>query len=389
VSKLRAVRVASVDPAETARIDAEIAKLTAQYNTDNMKIAGKLFSIQGNMENLERGISGGLDRHFDDLIREFKDNQAELERVDTTNKSKIAAYIQDIQTLNADLNIVRNIGESDEEFAQRLAGLSQQIITPGEEEGAIKRKNFLRMKTNLRKLISDTAKAEATTKLLTAEEQYEYNKREPVINKKFLEVYGFNNKRVSESDIADFIKNMLNENAVGLVSSLKVPLTAKKAAPSTPSRAPPPSPIPFAPAVLITEAAGVRLKKHIEHIGILIPTGLRNHEVLKEYDKNNIEIPDDIVEDFGNKADKIFAENINKRIRSIPGGVGTGPPLSPPEPTISGIGVKEYPKLVKLGKIFISADELYYRNILKIRNYKKHAIVGIPNVKVSDELATI
>ena len=162
------------------------------------------------MENLERGISGALDRHFDDLIREFKDNQAELERIDTTNKSKIAAYIQDIQTLNADLNIVRNIGESDEEFAQRLAGLSQELTSPGEEEEAIKRKNFLRMKSNLGKLISDTAKAEATVKLFSPEEQFEYNKREPVVNKKFLEVYGFNNKRINENEIAEFIKNMIN-----------------------------------------------------------------------------------------------------------------------------------------------------------------------------------
>ena len=39
------------------------------------------------------------------------------------------------------------------------------------------------MKSNLGKIISDTAKAEATTKLLLPEEQYEYNKREPIINK--------------------------------------------------------------------------------------------------------------------------------------------------------------------------------------------------------------
>jgi hypothetical protein len=45
--------------------------------------------------------------------------------------------------------------------------------------------------------------------------------------------------------------------------------------------------------------------------------------------------------------------------------------------------------LVKFGKIYISADELYYKNILKIRNYNKKAIVGIPNAKVSEDLATI
>jgi hypothetical protein len=65
------------------------------------------------------------------------------------------------------------------------------------------------MKSNLGKLISDTAKAEATVKLFSPEEQFEYNKREPVVNKKFLEVYGFNNKRINENEIAEFIKNMI------------------------------------------------------------------------------------------------------------------------------------------------------------------------------------
>jgi hypothetical protein len=60
-----------------------------------------------------------------------------------------------------------------------------------------------------------------------------------------------------------------------------------------------------------------------------------------------------------------------------------------PEPPMRGVGVKEYPKLVQFGKIYISADELYYKNILKVRNYKKHAIVGIPNIKVSEDLASI
>jgi hypothetical protein len=150
----------------------KICKIKNKKIKPKFKNGKKLFSIQQNLENIDRGLRGGLDRHFDDLIREFVENETEQERIDTTNKSKIAAYIQDIQALNADLNISRNIGESDAEFARRLEGLSQQTITPGEEEEAIKRKNFLRMKSNLGKLISDTAKAEATTKLLSPEEQY-------------------------------------------------------------------------------------------------------------------------------------------------------------------------------------------------------------------------
>ena len=94
VSKLRTTRAATIDPVEITNIDAEISKLTAQYSDDNMKNGKKLFSIQRNLENIDRGLRGGLDRHFDNLIREFVENETEQERIDTTNKSKIAAYIR-------------------------------------------------------------------------------------------------------------------------------------------------------------------------------------------------------------------------------------------------------------------------------------------------------
>jgi len=101
-----------------------------------------------------------------------------------------------------------------------------------------------------------------------------------------------------------------------------------------------------------------------------------------------ISIPSDVIDALRKNSDKLLAQLINRKI----GGVAAGPPLpfAAAEPDVTfGVGVKQYPKLVKFGKIYISADDLYYKNILKVRNYKKHAIVGIPNVKVSEDLATI
>jgi hypothetical protein len=199
----------------------------------------------------------------------------------------------------------------------------------------------------------------------------------------------YNNKIINENEIAEFIKNMINENPITLISNAKAPLTSTKA-PATPRRGPPPSPIPLAAAVPIPDTAGERLRKFIiEDYGADIPSGATNSMVLDEYARLNIEIPDDIAKKLKNKKDRKKAWNINDAIKAASRGVGSGPPMSPPEPPISGVGVKEYPKLVQFGKIYISADELYYKNILKIRNYKKHAIVGIPNVKVSEDLATI
>jgi hypothetical protein len=196
-----------------------INALEEKHKADIAQLKAELLQMRNEMANIEGNLKQ-LDKDVKDEIQKFEDNQAELDRVERNNKGALGAYIQDIQALNVGLNISRNIGETDAEFATRLAGLSQPLISSGEEEEAIKRKQFLRMKSLLTKLTTDGSKAENATKLLTPAEQFEYIKREPVINKKFLEVYGFNNKRVTSEDIATFIKNLIVENPTSLVSTV-------------------------------------------------------------------------------------------------------------------------------------------------------------------------
>ena len=154
--------------------------------------------------------------------------------------------------------------------------------------------------------------------------------------------------------------------------------------------APPPTPprVPVSPLSMFSAVpAGERLKLYLKSdpYNFTIPFKSTIPQVLDLYDQNNIEIPDDIIRDFGNDADKPRAKQINKDIRGNPLGARAA---AEPEPLV-GVGVKQYPKLVKFGKIYISADDLYFKNILKVRSSKKVAIVGIPNIKVSEDLATI
>jgi len=367
----------------------KINKLTKRYNADNAEFSKQIDRIQKKMKNIEADITN-LDAMEADLLNKLDENVAKKEQVLRTNESKIGSYIQDIQALNVGLDITRNIGETDAEYAQRLMLLSQPLVSSGEEEEAIKRKQFLRMKSNLGKLTSNTVLAEAATKQLTPDEQFEYNKREPVINKKFLEVYGFNNKRITAEDIANFITNLINENPVSLVSSSipagKTIASSKEEPDATPT--PEASRVSLSPAAMFSAIpAGQRLKQYLrsEPYNFTIPFKATIPQVLDLYDQNNIEIPDDIIRDFGNDADKTRAKQINKDIRGNPLGVRAA---AEPEPLV-GVGVKQYPKLVKFGKIYISADDLYFKNILKVRSSKKVAIVGIPNIKVSEDLATI
>jgi hypothetical protein len=336
----------------------------------------EMANIEGNLKQLDKDVK--------DEIQKFEDNQAELDRVERNNKGALGAYIQDIQALNVGLNISRNIGETDAEFATRLAGLSQPLISTGEEEEAIKRKQFLRMKSLLTKLTTDGSKAENATKLLTPAEQFEYIKREPVINKKFLEVYGFNNKRVTSEDIATFIKNLIVENPTSLVSTVNPSkkLTIEPEKPETIAG-------DTGKKKLINLLKSNGINKVADVDGDVMIDTLNISELLNVCDNMAISIPSDVIDALRKNSDKLQAQLINKKYSGGPGGVATGP-LAAAEPDLfTGIGVKQYPKLVKFGKIYISADELYYKNVLKIRNYKKRAIVGIPNVKVSEDLATI
>ena len=58
------------------------------------------------------------------------------------------------------------------------------------------------------------------------------------------------------------------------------------------------------------------------------------------------------------------------------------------KPLHEGIHTKEYPSLIRFGKIHISPDKLHYKNILAIKNGLKRNYVGIPEKKVSDALAS-
>jgi hypothetical protein len=117
-AQLKADR-AGADAAGVKAIDAELLNLSSKYLGGLKRLDNEIKRLGTEMTNIE-GALASLDANFDALVLKFEDNENEKNRVNAINKDKIGAYIQDIQTLNADLNIVRNIGESDEEFAQRL-----------------------------------------------------------------------------------------------------------------------------------------------------------------------------------------------------------------------------------------------------------------------------
>ena len=52
-------------------------------------------------------------------------------------------------------------------------------------------------------------------------------------------------------------------------------------------------------------------------------------------------------------------------------------------------GIPHYPKLTPFGKVMISPDKLYFKNILVIRNMHGKPLTGLTNTRVSDVMVSI
>ena len=101
-------------------------------------------------------------------------------------------------------------------------------------------------------------------------------------------------------------------------------------------------------------------------------------DILDALHSKAVIIPDDVIELLRTVATvhKNRALKHNKDINT-----GTAEQAAAVGPQV-GVGIRSYPKLVQFGKIFISGDELYYKNILKIRNSNQKAIIGFKNIKM-------
>ena len=52
-------------------------------------------------------------------------------------------------------------------------------------------------------------------------------------------------------------------------------------------------------------------------------------------------------------------------------------------------GIPHYPKLTPFGKVMISPDKLYFKNVLVIRNMHGKQLTGLTNTRVSDVMVSI
>ena len=263
--------------------------------------------------------------------------------------------------------------------------------------------------------------------MLNADQRFLFNKLFLKVKKNYLEVYGFDNKQVSNQDVVDFINAISSRPAQGTTAEEVLKTLAEEDAKRKPSRAdeegiPIPKPkagsfvvpedlpelgvegepnltfgepvVPEAeakPDVAAAEAiravGGNELKIYARSHGVEIRGLTTNMEVMKAMNDTGLEIPDDIIKLLFKKSDQEAARTFNNKLLGSKAQAGKGiKSKSKSKPIIKGVDVRNIPPLMKFGKIYLTADQLYFNNLLGVRNKNNRQVTGITNIIVSDTL---
>jgi hypothetical protein len=379
----------------------EASRIKKEINFQMRYLAG----IEADLESAQVRLNLNTDN--------IKNNEDEIVRTDQVNKVKLSDLTNRFTNLNKDRNLVieQREGESNEDYLNRLVAEGETTYGPEETIELAKLKNIGTTKQNLKEFFSDEGKVTTIAKMLPYEEKYVFNKMFPKIKKKYLEVYGFDNKLVSNSDVVDFI-NQFRLSTEPAAESVKAsePVSALEAPEpvvATPIKGrkekkisdffpavPPPSVSPKAAGAededenLRPEAEWRKKYPGTPHdelkqwaIDNRYPLkGRSNAEMMLSLNRAGVRIPDYFIHNFKNKGDRDMGNHLNFSL-----GISDEPTQEAPL-TGFGVHVKQYPKIMKFGKVYVTADQLYYNNLLGIRNKNNRQVTGIPNVIVSDSL---
>jgi len=181
------------------------------------------------------------------------------------------------------------------------------------------------------------------------------------------------NKRVSDVELVNYITEAVKQ-------------------PNFTSASPAPAPaVEAVEAVLSSqEPAFKELKRYANSQGVSTIGSPKIPELITRMNQKDIYVPVGLIDRLTRESDKQMAINSNLDIDRRKTGTFVAPPMPlPPPPLKTGVGVKEYSKMMRFGKVDVSPDDLYYKNMLRIRLHNKRSILGMPDIRVSDSLATI
>lgn len=346
----------------------------------------ELADIDAKIRTYESEIDA-IDREL--LIQEqsIKDNLALQVRADRDNKAKLNLYANELNAANRGrLNVGQNSNELDVDYLQRLIDIGQTLADPDQILDSAILINTLRAKKNLEQVITDKGKVETIVKMISPEDRFMMNKQFERVKKVILETFGKDNKSVSESDMVGIIQYVLSTTpnvgqpqpiTLGQTQTTIQPIRAVRGLNALPSN--------VSKSELIsalTEYNNAHAGNEIQFIDTegnqslyakLVSVGISTREEIK-------------------RLARLASTGAAQALPVAPTGLGQSPytPSAMPRVApIEGSGFHNYPKLVPFGKIMISPDKLYYRNVLQVRTNKGKQLTGISNMRVSETLVSI
>jgi hypothetical protein len=319
-------------------------------------------TISDNQIKKDRAEIVGRETRIEELDMYLKDSEEAQKRNDQAeydviqgNKQKLDNLTDLLRSLNQAKNLVinREVGESDADYLQRLQDIGATTYSADEVRDLANIKNIGQTKQNLKSFFSDNGRIQTIAKMLTADERFLFNKLFLKVKKNYLDVYGFDNRQVSNEDVVNFINAIASRPAQGTTADdvlrTIVEEDKKKAGRARadeegvaipklgagPEITLATSVLPEAeaePDVTATEAikviGGEALKQFARDNGVNIKGLTQNKEIMKAINGNNLIIPNDIIVLFKNSSDKLFADTLNTKLSASM----AEQPLSPPNP---------------------------------------------------------
>ena len=219
--------------------------------------------------------------------------------------------------------------------------------------------------------------------MLTADERFLFNKLFLKVKKNYLDVYGFDNRQVSNQDVVDFINAIASRPAQGTTADDVIKsiveedkkktgrLRADEEGAAMPKLGAEEPEITLGTPVVPEAAAepdvqaaeaikgigGELLRQFARDNGVSFPKQSRNIDIITAINSAGFVIPDDIIPLLKNNSDRIAATTFNTKLRAYMAGNGIKrKSKSKSKPVIKGVNVREVPPLMKFGKVYFPAS---------------------------------
>ena len=199
---------------EIKKIDKEITAIkTFQKTLDE-----NLINYKNDLKKKEMDYNY-LNQEIRNNDRKALENQAEEERIKKINREKIEVWKNKLKALNTGVfNVEQFQGETEEDYLKRIGDLAG---TPFDEARLLEEaelENIKDMQKNLKEIIRDDTIINNVVKHYDSKtnDRFQINKIWKILKEKFLKIYGFDNKNVSEDDITEFLNDRLYYHKFGV-----------------------------------------------------------------------------------------------------------------------------------------------------------------------------